>query len=101
MREVGVRNIDGYHQALGSGVSIAQLKMAGQSGPASGDPNDPAVGAIQHRKLPRIVIVIDELADLLLSEGKTVVRDIPRLAQKARAAGIHLIFRTQTPSVAV
>jgi len=101
MRELGVRNIDGYNQALASGASIAQLKMAGQSAPASDDPNEPAVGAIEHRKLPKIVIVIDELADLLLSEGKTVERDITRLAQKARAAGIHLILATQRPSVDV
>jgi S-DNA-T family DNA segregation ATPase FtsK/SpoIIIE len=101
MRELGVRNIDGYNQALASGTSLAQLKMAGQSAPASDDPNQPAVGAIEHRKLPKIVIVIDELADLLLSEGKTVERDITRLAQKARAAGIHLILATQRPSVDV
>jgi S-DNA-T family DNA segregation ATPase FtsK/SpoIIIE len=101
MRELGVRNIDGYNQALASGASIAQLKLAGYSVPASDDPNQPAVGAIEHRKLPKIVIVIDELADLLLSEGKTVERDITRLAQKARAAGIHLILATQRPSVDV
>src|SRR6202022_1906574 len=82
-------------------TSLAQLKMAGQSAPASDDPNQPAVGAIEHRKLPKIVIVIDELAGLLLSEGKTVERDITRLAQKARAAGIHLILATQRPSVDV
>lgn len=101
MREFGVRNIDGYNHALASGVSIAQLKLAGQSPPASDNPNQPAVGSIEHRKLPKIVIVIDELADLLLSEGKTVERDITRLAQKARAAGIHLILATQRPSVDV
>jgi S-DNA-T family DNA segregation ATPase FtsK/SpoIIIE len=101
MRELGVRNIDGYNQALASGASIAQLKLAGQSAPASDDPNQPAAGMIEHRKLPKIVIVIDELADLLLSEGKTVERDITRLAQKARAAGIHLILATQRPSVDV
>ena len=50
---------------------------------------------------PKIVIIIDELADLLLSEGKTVERDITRLAQKARASGIHLILATQRPSVDV
>ncbi len=101
MRELGVRNIDGYNQALASGTPIAQLKLAGQSAPASDDPNQPALGMIEHRKLPKIVIVIDELADLLLSEGKTVERDINRLAQKARAAGIHLILATQRPSVDV
>jgi DNA segregation ATPase FtsK/SpoIIIE, S-DNA-T family len=101
MRELGVRNIDGYNHALASGASITQLKMAGQSAPVSDDPNQPAVGAIEHRKLPKIVIIIDELADLLLSEGKTVERDITRLAQKARAAGIHLILATQRPSVDV
>jgi len=101
MRELGVRNIDGYNHALASGASIAQLKLAGYSVPASDDPNQPAVGAIEHRKLPKIVIVIDELADLLLGEGKTVERDITRLAQKARAAGIHLILATQRPSVDV
>src|ERR1700687_6079465 len=101
MRELGVRNIDGYNQALASGTSLTQLKMAGQRAPASDDPNDSAVGAIEHRKLPKIVIVIDELADLLLTEGKTVERDITRLAQKARAAGIHLILATQRPSVDV
>ncbi|HEV2171194.1 MAG TPA: DNA translocase FtsK 4TM domain-containing protein, partial [Candidatus Binatus sp.] len=101
MRELGVRNIDGYNHALASGTSLAQLKMAGQSAPASDDPNQPAVGTIEHRKMPKIVIVIDELADLLLSEGKTVERDITRLAQKARAAGIHLILATQRPSVDV
>ncbi len=101
MRELGVRNIDGYNRALSSGVPLSQLKTAGQGVPASDDPNDPAVGSIEHRKLPKIIIVIDELADLLLSEGKTVERDITRLAQKARAAGIHLILATQRPSVDV
>ena len=101
MRELGVRNIDGYNKALASGVPLSQLKTAGQGVPASDDPNDPAVGSIEHRKLPKIVIIIDELADLLLSEGKTVERDITRLAQKARASGIHLILATQRPSVDV
>ncbi|MFZ0886993.1 MAG: DNA translocase FtsK, partial [Candidatus Binataceae bacterium] len=101
MRDLGVRNIDGYNKALGSKSAMVELKPANQVAA----PEDPAASAppapLEHRKLPKIVIVIDELADLLLSEGKTVERDITRLAQKARAAGIHLILATQRPSVDV
>jgi S-DNA-T family DNA segregation ATPase FtsK/SpoIIIE len=93
MRELGVRNIDGYNRAVSSGAPVVQLHRA----PGSDESAQP----FEHRKLPKIVIVIDELADLLLSEGKTVERDITRLAQKARAAGIHLILATQRPSVDV
>jgi len=94
MREMGVRNIDGYNRALASGAPMAELRPP--------DPSDAdGARAIEHRKLPKIVIVIDELADLLFNEGKTVERDITRLVQKARAAGIHLILATQRPSVDV
>jgi S-DNA-T family DNA segregation ATPase FtsK/SpoIIIE len=103
MRDLGVRNIDGYNRALSSGAPVVELKPANQISDGVEPPIDGA-GAppkIEHRKLPKIVIIIDELADLLLSEGKTVERDITRLAQKARAAGIHLILATQRPSVDV
>src|SRR5579885_2936076 len=92
MRDLGVRNIDSYNQAIAAGARPVELR------PVDADPDSPP---IQHRKLPKIVIVIDELADLLLSEGKTIERDISRLAAKARAAGIHLILATQRPSVDV
>jgi S-DNA-T family DNA segregation ATPase FtsK/SpoIIIE len=101
MRELGVRNIDGYNRALGAAGKVVELKPVNLVeegvGRATSEDGEP----IKHRKLPKIVIIIDELADLLLSEGKTVERDITRLAQKARAAGIHLILATQRPSVDV
>ncbi|MGH7880362.1 MAG: DNA translocase FtsK, partial [Candidatus Binataceae bacterium] len=96
MRDLGVRNIEGYNRALGEGGELIQLRA-----PAPSSDGETADAPITHRRLPKIVIVIDELADLLLSEGKTVERDITRLAQKARAAGIHLILATQRPSVDV
>jgi len=103
MRDLGVRNIDGYNRALSSGAPVVELKPANQIRDGVEPPIDgvDAPPKIEHRKLPKIVIIIDELADLLLSEGKTVERDITRLAQKARASGIHLILATQRPSVDV
>jgi DNA segregation ATPase FtsK/SpoIIIE, S-DNA-T family len=100
MRDLGVRNIDGYNRALGQSGELVELKRgtAAENNKKSDEWVDTPV---KYRKLPKIVIVIDELADLLLSEGKTVERDITRLAQKARAAGIHLILATQRPSVDV
>ena len=101
MREMGVRNIDGYNRALSAAGKVVELKPANlvEEGvaPAAAGGTEP----IKHRRLPKIVIIIDELADLLLSEGKTVERDITRLAQKARASGIHLLLATQRPSVDV
>jgi S-DNA-T family DNA segregation ATPase FtsK/SpoIIIE len=100
MRELAVRNIDGYNRAIGSGGELVELRR-GDAASNSGEGEEWIDTPVKHRKLPKIVIVIDELADLLLSEGKTVERDITRLAQKARAAGIHLILATQRPSVDV
>ncbi len=100
MRELAVRNIDGYNRAIGSGGELVELKR-GDAAANAGEGEEWIDTPVKHRKLPKIVIVIDELADLLLSEGKTVERDITRLAQKARAAGIHLILATQRPSVDV
>ncbi len=97
MRDMGVRNIDGYNRAIESG----QPALDRYPGDADEAAFDAPAEHTEPRKLFKMVIVIDELADLLLSEGKTVERDITRIAQKARAAGIHLILATQRPSVDV
>lgn len=80
-----VRNIDGYNE------KIKQYKAEGRLDD-NGDP---------FRKLPYIVIIIDELADLMMVAGKEVEESITRLAQMARAVGIHLVLATQRPSVDV
>ena len=100
MRDLGVRNIDGYNRAIGQSGELLELHR-GTLEQNSGDGDDWQDQPVKYRRLPKIVIIIDELADLLLAEGKTVERDITRLAQKARAAGIHLILATQRPSVDV
>ena len=82
----GVRNIDGYNAEVTRRNSIEQFDEE------TGEP---------HRTLPYIVIIIDELADLMMVSGKEVEESITRLAQMARAVGIHLVLATQRPSVDV
>jgi S-DNA-T family DNA segregation ATPase FtsK/SpoIIIE len=93
MSKLGVRNLAGYNhkieEALEAGHSIPN--------PFSLTPDEPE----PLERLPHIVVVIDELADLMMVVGKKIEELIARLAQKARAAGIHLILATQRPSVDV
>jgi len=102
MSQMGVRNITGYNQRLGEAVKRGEVLMrtvqtgfdtdgkpVNEDQPLSMDP------------LPYIVVVVDEMADLMLVAGKDVEAAIQRLAQMARAAGIHLIMATQRPSVDV
>jgi S-DNA-T family DNA segregation ATPase FtsK/SpoIIIE len=93
MSWVGVRNLSGYNH---------KVTEAEKAGKPLEDPATLESGSPQPLKtLPNIVVVIDELADLMMVVGKKVEELIARLAQKARAAGIHLILATQRPSVDV
>jgi S-DNA-T family DNA segregation ATPase FtsK/SpoIIIE len=93
MSALGVRNLAGYNKA------VADAARAGSplKNPFSITPESPEPLG----KLPYIVVIIDELADLMMVVGKKIEELIARLAQKARAAGIHLILATQRPSVDV
>lgn len=93
MSKMGVRNLAGFN------AKIDEAKARGEwlSNPFSLNPDAPE----PLERLPYIVVVIDELADLMMVVGKKIEELIARLAQKARAAGIHLILATQRPSVDV
>jgi S-DNA-T family DNA segregation ATPase FtsK/SpoIIIE len=82
----GVRNIDQYNRTFQKGQSLSLFEAAEES---------------EHKPLPYLVIVIDELADLMMVDTNGVEESITRLAQMARAVGIHLILATQRPSVDV
>ncbi len=93
MSTFGVRNITGFNQKLRE----ANEKGVPLTNPFSLNSESPEI----LEELPLIVIVIDELADLMMVMGKKIEALIARLAQKARASGIHLVLATQRPSVDV
>jgi S-DNA-T family DNA segregation ATPase FtsK/SpoIIIE len=93
MSALGVRNLSGHNQKIREAVKSG----APLTNPFTLTPEMPE----PLQELPTIVVVIDELADLMMVVGKKVEELIARLAQKARAAGIHLILATQRPSVDV
>jgi DNA segregation ATPase FtsK/SpoIIIE-like protein len=97
MSALGVRNLKGYN------IKIAEAKAAGVviRDPLWKSTDDMRGEAPALDKLPSIVVVIDEFADMMMIVGKKVEELIARIAQKARAAGIHLILATQRPSVDV
>jgi S-DNA-T family DNA segregation ATPase FtsK/SpoIIIE len=103
MSKVGVRNIDGFNQRVAQaekkGERIQRTVQTGfdrQTGEAIYETED-----LDLEPLPYIVVIIDEMADLMMVAGKDIEGAVQRLAQMARAAGIHVIMATQRPSVDV
>jgi S-DNA-T family DNA segregation ATPase FtsK/SpoIIIE len=93
MSKLGVRNLSGYNKKIAEAAERGEkLPNPFSLTPEAPEPLD---------RLPHVVVVIDELADLMMVVGKKIEELIARLAQKARAAGIHLILATQRPSVDV
>ncbi|RAZ75179.1 DNA translocase FtsK [Mesorhizobium atlanticum] len=103
MARLGVRNIDGYNQRAASARDKGEVvTMQVQTGFEKGT-GEPLFEerTIDLAPMPYIVIIVDEMADLMMVAGKEIEGAIQRLAQMARAAGIHLIMATQRPSVDV
>ncbi|MFT2213736.1 DNA translocase FtsK [Rhizobium giardinii] len=103
MSKIGVRNIDGFNsrveQALAKGEQISRTVQTGfdrQTGEAVYETEE-----FDLAPMPYIVVIIDEMADLMMVAGKDIEGAVQRLAQMARAAGIHVIMATQRPSVDV
>jgi len=96
MSALGVRNIAGYNRKLKEAADKGDKLRDPLFTPTEQDPEAPEL-----ERLPLIVVVVDELADLMMTTGKKVEQLIARLAQKARASGVHLILATQRPSVDV
>ncbi len=96
LSEVGVRDITGYNAAFDRGDLQAPEGLGGGT-----DPGLAGEGRVEYQRLPFILIVVDELNDLMMVAARDVEDSICRIAQMARAVGIHLVIATQRPSVNV
>jgi S-DNA-T family DNA segregation ATPase FtsK/SpoIIIE len=107
MHAKGVRNVDNYNRLLARQRADDKEKVIELQDPVEGGQPEPPPAMrpdnapLVHQHLAHIVIVIDEFADLMMSVGREIEGLVTRLAQKARAAGIHLLLATQRPSVDV
>jgi len=103
MSKIGVRNIDGYNQRIREAQAKGEILTRKVQTGFDHDTGRPVYEEqiIEFIELPYIVVIVDEFADLMLVAGKDVENAIQRLAQMARAAGIHIIMATQRPSVDV
>jgi S-DNA-T family DNA segregation ATPase FtsK/SpoIIIE len=95
MQQAGVRNIEGYNEQVKQPAFARKAEAWREEALEKGETPP------EHRHLPLIVVVVDELADLMAVAAREIEEPIARLAQMARAAGIHLILATQRPSVDV